>query len=643
MKKSLCLYLSLLFIALCNGQIRDQHSIDSLVDVLQQTKSPEDKVDLMSVISMDMSDAMPMKGLQLGLEGEALAREIKYEEGEAACFNSIGWDYYRVGKTDSAKYYLEKAKDQFHQLRKYSKEAKSIINLCSILENEDNDEKSLSYSFIAMQLFDSSHDELGKAYIENMIGIDYRKQGAYDKAIIYNDSAIEALQSIKEYAFLIDAYDSRGNIYLLLKKWDSAIVYYDKCISLSKKIGHQYDLAYTYSDKALLFLTINKDRPDPRYLDSALSCYTESYNIFYSGGMLSDAANQQLGIGETLVLLGKNKEAKDYLDKALTKFIADGSYNFAYEASEHLSELYKNQDDYKNAFYYLNQSLVYKDSVNAAGQKKTIDNLLIRYETDKKDKSIQLLNTQKELADKELSRNKLVLFFSLGLTVLLIVIGVILRKQNLIRQQLKEVQMRHQIASDLHDDVGSSLSSILLLSKMAQQSSVTTDKSILDKIGTNTKEVIDKMSDIVWTMKPGNDEGISLKEKLEKLAILIREISGIEVIMNISDKLDELKLNMHTRKNIFLICKEATNNLLKHSKASKIEFYVDIIDYDMIIVIKDNGKGFDKAVVRKNNGMDTMQQRAKDCNGTCSINSIPEQGTVVSVKIPIPHSRYRFS
>ena len=268
---------------------------------------------------------------------------------------------------------------------------------------------------------------------------------------------------------------------------------------------------------------------------------------------------------------------------------------------------------------------------------------MIRYETDKKDKSIQLLNTQKELADKELSRNKLVLFFSLGLTVLLIVIGVILRKQNLIRQQLKEVQMRHQIASDLHDDVGSSLSSILLLSKMAQQSSVTTDKSILDKIGTNTKEVIDKMSDIVWTMKPGNDEGISLKEKLEKLAILIREISGIEVIMNISDKLDELKLNMHTRKNIFLICKEATNNLLKHSKASKIEFYVDIIDYDMIIVIKDNGKGFDKAVVRKNNGMDTMQQRAKDCNGTCSINSIPEQGTVVSVKIPIPRSRYRFS
>jgi two-component system, NarL family, sensor histidine kinase UhpB len=640
-KKLLALALCIMPIVTCHAQTLDKHSIDSMQQEIQRTQAPGDKAFLMSQLSMKLSDITPVSGLQTGLQGAAIAQAAQDDEDMASCFNSVGWNYYRLGKTDSAIYYLQKAISIFHRLHRSSNEAKSLINLSSIYQNEDNDDKSLGFLLTAATLFDSAHDELSKAYTENMIGISYRKQTIYDKALLYSDNAIAALSALKEYGYLADAFESRGNIYFAMKRWDSAFVYYDKSIFTAKKMNHIYGVAYGSEDKAEVFLAINEEHVTPHYLDSALYYYQQSSILFAAAGEASDVANEQLNMGKTLLLLGKDDLAKNYLNQGFTEFIATKSYMNAYKAATELSKLYENEKDYKKAFDYLNQSLVYKDSVDVEKQRKTIDNLLIKYETDKKDKAIQLLNTQNELVDKELSKNRLILLFSLGLTVLLIIIGFILRTQSRIRQQLKEVRMRHQIASDLHDDVGSSLSSILLLSNMAAQQ--TTDKSLLDKIGSNTKEVIDKMSDIVWTMKPGNDEGSSLKEKLEKLGLLIRDVSGIEVIMNISEKLEIVKLNMHTRKNVFLTCKESMNNVLKHANASTINFSVAIIDRDILITINDNGKGFDKTQVKKNNGTETMLQRAKDCGGTCIIHSIPEQGTTVSVRIPIPRSRYRFS
>jgi len=642
LRRLLLLFTFIHFAILCNAQTLDKHSIDSMQQQIRDTQPPADKAFLLSQLSMKLSDLAPIEGLQMGLQGVTIALTVKDDEDMAACLNSVGWNYYRLGKTDSAIYFLQKAISIFRQQRNYSNIAKSLINLSSIYQDEDNDDKSLSLLLTASALFDSAHDELSKAYTERMIGISYKKQAMYDKALLYTGNAIAALTALKEYGYLSDALESRGDIYLEMKKWDSAFLYYNKCILTAKKINHTYAIGYGFEDKAEVFLAMNKEHPATDYLDSSLAYYQKAYAIFVDGGEATDVATEQLNIGKTLLLLGRNEPAKNYLNKALSAFIATQNYDLAYKTASHLSELYKNEKDYQNAFQYLNQSLVYKDSLNVAGQRKTIANLLMKYETDKKDKAIQLLNTQKELSDKELSRNKLilarnrlVLFFSVGLIILLIIIGFILRAQNHIRQQLKEVKMRHQIASDLHDDVGSSLGSILLLSNIAaQQTVVTNDKTILDKITKNTKEVIDKMSDIVWTMKPLNDEGVSLKEKLEKLAILIREISSIEVMMSISDKLEELKLDMNTRKNIFLICKEAMNNVLKHANASRIYFSVDVINRAIIVAIKDNGKGFDKAFVKKNNG--------KDCNGNCYINSVPGEGTIVSVQIPTPRSRYRF-
>jgi two-component system, NarL family, sensor histidine kinase UhpB len=648
MKKLFCLPFCVLLLLTGRGQSYDEQKlVDSLQRQLANTRSPGAQLPLLAQLSMKLSNNMPARALQFALQGIALSATAKDPADIGSCLGYAGWSYYQLGRSDSAKYYLNEAIALFGQERLYSREAKTLMNLSSIFQSEDKDQTALGYLLTADRLCDSSQDRLGKADAEIMIGINYRKQGLFDKAGRYADEAIAMLIGLKEDdtrdSYLTDAYGSKGNLYFALKKWDSVAISYKHCIQLSQKLGHKIQLAYEYESIADVFLARQEEHADPRYIDSALYSFRQAYAIFKGADSKANEAYEQFNIGKTLLLKGNYNAAKDQLTGALDFFKADKSYNYSYQIATRLSELYQRKGDYKQAFQYLSQSLVYKDSVDAAGQKKIVDDLLIGYETDKKDKTIQLLNAQKELANKQLSRNRLILLFSLGLTVLLVVIAVILRQRNRIRQQLKEVGMRNQIANDLHDDVGSSLSSILLFSKMAQEQRLSDPASILDKVGTITGEVIDRMSDIIWTMKPGNDEGISLKEKLEKLVMLIREASGINVTMEMSDKLDALKLNMHMRKNVFLICKEAMNNALKHAGATSIRFCVDIVGHTILVKIIDNGKGFDRGLVKKNNGTDTMLQRSKDCNGSCEIDSAPGRGTTVSIQIPIPHYRHRFS
>lgn len=117
---------------------------------------------------------------------------------------------------------------------------------------------------------------------------------------------------------------------------------------------------------------------------------------------------------------------------------------------------------------------------------------------------------------------------------------------------MKELELRNQIAADLHDEVGSSLSSIHMLSQMANTSTDNNQKNILDKVSTNAKETMDRMNDIVWIVKPGETEVGNLSARMERFAHEIYNGKNIVLQMRL-DELEKLKLSMEQRKNIYLI------------------------------------------------------------------------------------------
>jgi signal transduction histidine kinase len=163
--------------------------------------------------------------------------------------------------------------------------------------------------------------------------------------------------------------------------------------------------------------------------------------------------------------------------------------------------------------------------------------------------------------------------------------------------------------------------------------------SMLEKISGNTKEVIDKMSDIVWMMNPKYDDGENLREKLEQAIARIKDVAPFHVQLEIDAAIDAIKFPMEIRKTIFLIFKEAINNALKYAAATKLFVTLRLIEKNAELKIADNGKGFNIKTIDTGNGLNTMALRTKNCKGIFTIDSEENKGTTITAIIPIPHFR----
>lgn len=206
------------------------------------------------------------------------------------------------------------------------------------------------------------------------------------------------------------------------------------------------------------------------------------------------------------------------------------------------------------------------------------------------------------------------------------------------RQRMKVQSLRNQIVADLHDEVGSTLSSIAIMSKVLRKNLTTKDPSslpVLDKILSTSKDTILNLRDTVWAINPENDSFEKLLEKMRSFAYEMLVNEGIELNYQnslIKDKV--LKISMEQRRNVYLMFKECVHNIVKHSAATKVHITIKKHDEGFSININDNGKGFDKSQNSEGNGMKTLDKRAKDCFISLDIKSQIEKGTSINMIVP---------
>ena len=300
-----------------------------------------------------------------------------------------------------------------------------------------------------------------------------------------------------------------------------------------------------------------------------------------------------------------------------------------------LAMIYHKSGNDTAAYNFLEISSTLSDSL--VRKQFSQENLQLQnsFEAKEKDRTIQLLAKDKELQQQK-TKQQLLMTVAVGAVALLILIGAWMRiNRNRLKQRLKELELRNQIAADLHDEVGSSLSSIHMLSQMATQpGNEATHQNILERMSSNAKETMEKMGDIVWMIKPGETEAGSLKQRMERFAYEICSTKNIELNMQLED-LEKVKLSMEQRKNIYLIFKEAVNNAVKYSGTSTIEINAAIQNNQLMLQVKDFGKGFDSSLVKKGNGLDNMQHRAADLKGQLQTFSENGTGTTVELKFSV--------
>jgi signal transduction histidine kinase len=194
--------------------------------------------------------------------------------------------------------------------------------------------------------------------------------------------------------------------------------------------------------------------------------------------------------------------------------------------------------------------------------------------------------------------------------------------------------IRNKIAQDLHDDIGSTLSSISILSDLAlKEKNIEQSNEVISEIKNNSITLMEKMDDIVWSINPKNDSLENLLLRVKRFATQLFEAKEIDYTIEINDNVAEVKLPMDYRQHIYLILKEAINNLVKYSQATKAEIKVCCNNDLLELYVIDNGKGFVQQESATGNGILSMKSRALLMNAELIINSELNKGTEILLKV----------
>jgi len=199
---------------------------------------------------------------------------------------------------------------------------------------------------------------------------------------------------------------------------------------------------------------------------------------------------------------------------------------------------------------------------------------------------------------------------------------------SIIKAQQEE---RNRISADMHDDLGAGMTTIRLYSELAKRKLQHIDIPEIDKISSSANELLIKMNAIIWSMSSSNDTLGNMTSYIRSYALEYFENTGINCHIHIPDDLPNVVVIGTFRRNVFLVVKEALNNILKHSKATEVNINLVRIGLDLIFTIHDNGVGIDFDHLRQfSNGLKNMRKRMEDLDITFNIEN--DNGTFITLR-----------
>ncbi len=201
------------------------------------------------------------------------------------------------------------------------------------------------------------------------------------------------------------------------------------------------------------------------------------------------------------------------------------------------------------------------------------------------------------------------------------------------RRQL--AKMRIQIARDLHDEVGSNLGSISLYSQLAREKAGETSPAVeeFDEITRTIHRTAQSLRDVIWFTNPEFDTLRGMLQQMEDTAN--RMLVGKQIAFKADCPVSDRRLSLNFRRQVFLIFREITHNILKHSQASHVKITIFARRNVLSLKIADDGVGFDPNNGRRGNGLNNMQQRAEELKGRVTFHSQPGQGSTILFEIPM--------
>ena len=507
------------------------------------------------------------------------------------------------------------------------------LNIANTYNRMGNRREAIKYLYKALSLFESIHHSKGMSYCYNNLGVLLKQQANLDDAEVYLKKSLDLKEQEGDVKGIANSCNELALLYMERNELDKALLHVDRTIKLSERLGSQELLATALLNKGKIQRIQGRLDAAAEQFERARPVTEILPNAYLKAGLHTES-------GKLFLEQKDNAKAIAILLSGIREAEKSSNVEALLNAHLFLSQAYTSNLQYKEALDQFQKYHFLEDSVSGTKLKLDYKALETQYEVEKKNAEIELLKKDQELQARTLEQQRAV---QMGIGIALIsVIAVSIafisryKVVSKARRQLEIERVRNTIARDLHDDIGSTMSSINIVSQMAlrQRDSNGTAEGHFKRIAAHSSDIMERMSDIVWSINPVNDSLSMMASKMKEFAAEILEPADIAYAFEGTKSLTG-QISLEERKNIFLIFKEAINNAAKYSEARAIKVTIQQNRKSLQLTVEDDGKGFQYTSSRKGNGLSNMEARAKAIGAHVQILSDPERGTAIQLVVPL--------
>jgi two-component system, NarL family, sensor histidine kinase UhpB len=658
--------------------VAQTHKADSLLRVLENAKEDTAKVNTLNQLAYIFMDNDPDTAIFFASEAEAISMKLDYKMGIVMAKPTISKAYINLGKLDEAleisqdalklcdellteaagteqsvsksRILMQKARNynnigiiNYYQgnypeaLKNYlsyleiSEEignkrsiATSSANIGIVYSHQGNYPEALKNYYTALKIYEETGDKEGMSRTYNNIGTIYNVQGNYSEALKIFNLSLKIRLEMQDKQGISHAYRNIGVIYGEQGNFTEALKNLFLALKYSEECGEKRGIAASYLNIGGVYNDLDNYPEALKYFFAALEVseeigYQEAIAILYNN------------IGKVYFNQRKYNEAYEYYNKGLSLAKDINNLNGISVNYQALVACDSAQGNFNKSLEHYKLYIAARDSLNNQGVTQKLTQFQMQYEFDKKESLAKAEQEKKDaIAREEFEHQKLMKNISIGGIGLLIVLSVLLYLVFRTRHKLRLNDIRNKIAGDLHDDIGSTLNSISIYSEVARKKDENYDEA-LQMIGEASRKIIDAMSDIVWTINAENDSFEKIIFRMKSLAYNLFRAKNIEFTFQTDEILNDKKLSLEERRNFYLIFKEAVNNLVKYSGATRASLSLTWENGRVRLNIRDNGVGFDTSQSNAGNGLKNMKRRADEMKAVFTLESQPGNGTQIDL------------
>lgn len=573
------------------------------------------------------------------LKALRLYEKQKNESGMAMVYSNLSVLYNDIQQTEKGIEYAKKAitlREKMNDTRGLSYAYCNISQMYLTVNLKEAEKYSVLCSNAAAALKDDGR----LIHAINTAGLVKERMGQKNEVLNSSLQVVEILENKSNPSVSLARQYLATGIIMSEGRMDSAtaLQYFNKGLSMALQLNDKISIRDAYYCKTAFF----KIRSDFYNAYENIKKYHAYKDSIITG-------NTQTNIAEL-----QTKYETEKKDNEITRLYSEQKINQLQIDKLHTEQRIKQLAIEKQKAVIAGNKLLAKqkeDEIALLSKERQLLDLQIKQQTETLEKQLLLGKNQQQqlqLAEKEkalneaaVKRQKQIKWIIAAAALAVLLLGAILFNRYKLKKKISEQErllaVRDNIAKDLHDEVGSALSSIKILSEVSYKNidkDKTKSAALLQQIVAQSEKSQQGISDIVWSVKPDND-------KLENITIRMREYisqtlepKNVAVTFTVDEAVLQKKLDMRQRKDVLLIFKEAVNNMAKYAACSNASVLIEYKNNCLLFYFNDDGIGFNPEAITSSNGLKNMKARAAALNGSMQILSAPGSGTQLTLTIP---------